>query len=73
MLDDDGDGLQYQEKGAEEKLEIELNKDEPTLLQGQSWFSINMFYVKIFKNLEGSSSRTTVLQSTLIEKREVRE
>ncbi|KAL0346701.1 UNVERIFIED_CONTAM: putative pre-splicing factor ATP-dependent RNA helicase DEAH5 [Sesamum calycinum] len=29
MFDEDGDGMLYQEEGAEEELEIELNEDEP--------------------------------------------
>nr|XP_010926652.1 probable pre-mRNA-splicing factor ATP-dependent RNA helicase DEAH5 isoform X2 [Elaeis guineensis] len=74
MFDDDGDGLLYQEEGAEEELEIELNEDEPAFLQGQSRFSIDMSPVKIFKNPEGSLSRAAALQSALIkERREVRE
>ncbi|KAG1330850.1 Helicase [Cocos nucifera] len=74
MFDDDGDGLLYQEEGAEEELEVELNEDEPAFLQGQSRFSIDMSPVKIFKNPEGSLSRAAALQSALIkERREVRE
>lgn len=73
-FDDDGDGLLYQEEGAEEELEVELNEDEPAFLQGQSRFSIDMSPVKIFKNPEGSLSRAAALQSALIkERREVRE
>ncbi|KAB1203687.1 putative pre-mRNA-splicing factor ATP-dependent RNA helicase [Morella rubra] len=34
--DEEGDGVLYQEEGAEEELEIELNEDEPAFLQGQS-------------------------------------
>ncbi|XP_038890443.1 probable pre-mRNA-splicing factor ATP-dependent RNA helicase DEAH5 [Benincasa hispida] len=72
--DDEGDGLLYQEEGAEEELEIELNEDEPAFLQGQSRYSIDMSPVKIFKNPEGSLSRAAALQSALIkERREVRE
>ncbi|XP_073116371.1 probable pre-mRNA-splicing factor ATP-dependent RNA helicase DEAH5 [Elaeis guineensis] len=74
MFDDDDDGMLYQEEGAEEELEIELNEDEPAFLQGQSRFSIDMSPVKIFKNPEGSLSRAAALQSALIkERREVRE
>ncbi|KAG0465381.1 hypothetical protein HPP92_019545 [Vanilla planifolia] len=74
MFDDEGDGMLYQEEGAEEELEIELNEDEPAFLQGQSRFSIDMSPVKIFKNPEGSLSRAAALQSALIkERREVRE
>ncbi|XP_058095795.1 probable pre-mRNA-splicing factor ATP-dependent RNA helicase DEAH5 [Magnolia sinica] len=74
MYDDDGDGMLYQEEGAEEELEIELNEDEPAFLQGQSRYSIDMSPVKIFKNPEGSLSRAAALQSALIkERREVRE
>lgn len=73
-FDDDGDGVLYQEEGAEEELEVELNEDEPAFLQGQSRFSIDMSPVKIFKNPEGSLSRAAALQSALIkERREVRE
>ncbi|KAL5213475.1 hypothetical protein ABZP36_024322 [Zizania latifolia] len=74
MFDEDGDGMIYQEEGAEEEQEIELNEDEPAFLQGQSRFSIDMSPVKIFKNPEGSLSRAAALQSALIkERREVRE
>ncbi|KAK9131772.1 hypothetical protein Scep_011300 [Stephania cephalantha] len=74
MYDDDGDGMLYQEEGAEEELEIELNEDEPAFLHGQSRYSIDMSPVKIFKNPEGSLSRAAALQSALIkERREVRE
>ncbi|XP_019173426.1 PREDICTED: probable pre-mRNA-splicing factor ATP-dependent RNA helicase DEAH5 [Ipomoea nil] len=74
MFDDEGDGLLYQEEGAEEELEIELNEDEPPFLQGQSRYSVDMSPVKIFKNPEGSLSRAAALQSALIkERREVRE
>ncbi|KAJ6810187.1 putative pre-mRNA-splicing factor ATP-dependent RNA helicase DEAH5 [Iris pallida] len=73
-FDEDGDGVLYQEEGAEEELEIELNEDEPAFLNGQSRFSIDMSPVKIFKNPEGSLSRAAALQSALIkERREVRE
>lgn len=34
MYNEDGDGMLYQEEGVEEELEIELNEDEPTFLQG---------------------------------------
>ncbi|KAF0935567.1 hypothetical protein E2562_034440, partial [Oryza meyeriana var. granulata] len=74
MFDEDGDGMLYQEEGAEEEQEIELNEDEPAFLQGQSRFSIDMSPVKIFKNPEGSLSRAAALQTALIkERREVRE
>lgn len=74
LYDDDGDGILYQEEGAEEELEIELNEDEPEFLQGQTRYSIDMSPVKIFKNPEGSLSRAAALQSALIkERREVRE
>ncbi|XP_014504690.1 probable pre-mRNA-splicing factor ATP-dependent RNA helicase DEAH5 [Vigna radiata var. radiata] len=72
--DEEGDGLLYQEEGAEEELEIELNEDEPAFLQGQSRYSMDMSPVKIFKNPEGSLGRAAALQSALIkERREVRE
>ncbi|XP_019182334.1 PREDICTED: probable pre-mRNA-splicing factor ATP-dependent RNA helicase DEAH5 [Ipomoea nil] len=74
MFDEEGDGMLYQEEGAEEELEIELNEDEPPFLQGQSRYSVDMSPVKIFKNPEGSLSRAAALQSALIkERREVRE
>ncbi|XP_016450532.2 putative pre-mRNA-splicing factor ATP-dependent RNA helicase DEAH5 [Nicotiana tabacum] len=74
MFDEEGDGVLYQEEGAEEELEIELNEDEPPFLQGQSRYSVDMSPVKIFKNPEGSLSRAAALQSALIkERREVRE
>ncbi|XP_010102178.2 probable pre-mRNA-splicing factor ATP-dependent RNA helicase DEAH5 [Morus notabilis] len=68
------DGLLYQEEGAEEELEIELNEDVPAFLNGQSRYSVDMSPVKIFKNPEGSLSRAAALQSALIKERmEVRE
>ncbi|CAN4082820.1 unnamed protein product [Withania somnifera] len=74
MFDEEGDGMLYQEEGAEEELEVELNEDEPPFLQGQSRYSVDMSPVKIFKNPEGSLSRAAALQSALIkERREVRE
>lgn len=73
-FDDEGDGMLYQEEGAEEELEIELNEDEPAFLQGQTRYSADMSPVKIFKNPEGSLGRAAALQSALIkERREVRE
>ncbi|CAL0323843.1 unnamed protein product [Lupinus luteus] len=72
--DEEGDGMLYQEEGAEEELEIEMNEDEPAFLQGQSRYSMDMSPVKIFKNPEGSLGRAAALQSALIkERREVRE
>ncbi|WJX72268.1 RNA helicase [Trifolium repens] len=47
--DDEGDGVMYQEEGAEEELEIEMNDDEPAFLQGQTRSSMDMSPVKIFK------------------------
>ncbi|GAB2291838.1 hypothetical protein Dimus_026089 [Dionaea muscipula] len=74
MFDEDTDGLLYQEEGAEEELEIELNEEEPPFLQGQTRYTVDMSPVKIFKNPEGSLSRAAALQSALIkERREVRE
>ncbi|KAL4290696.1 hypothetical protein GQ457_14G011790 [Hibiscus cannabinus] len=74
IYDEDGDGMLYQEEGAKEELEIEMNEDEPAFLQGQTRYSIDMSPVKIFKNPEGSLSRAAALQSALIkERREVRE
>ncbi|ESQ32832.1 hypothetical protein EUTSA_v100035631mg, partial [Eutrema salsugineum] len=72
--DEDGDGMLYQEEGAEEELEIEMNEDEPAFLQGQTRYSVDMSPVKIFKNPEGSLSRAAALQSALTkERREMRE
>ncbi|KAB9105013.1 hypothetical protein FH972_026973 [Carpinus fangiana] len=72
--DEEGDGLMYQEEGAEEELEIELNEDEPSFLRGQSRYSTDVSPVRIFKNPEGSLSRAAALQSALVkERREVRE
>ncbi|GKV42288.1 hypothetical protein SLEP1_g49706 [Rubroshorea leprosula] len=72
--DEEGDGVLYQEEGAEEEVEIELNEDEPAFLRGQTRSSVDMSPVRIFKNPEGSLSRAAALQSTLIKERtEVRE
>ncbi|KAH7843417.1 hypothetical protein Vadar_016393 [Vaccinium darrowii] len=74
MYDEETEGILYQEEGAEEELEIELNEDEPAFLRGQSRYSMDLSPVKIFKNPEGSLSRAAALQSALIkERREVRE
>ncbi|BFG21021.1 hypothetical protein CerSpe_072950 [Prunus speciosa] len=74
MYDEETDGMLYQEEGAEEELEIELNEDEPAFLNGQSRYSVDMSPVKIFKNPEGSLGCAAALQSALIkERREVRE
>ncbi|KAJ4836722.1 hypothetical protein Tsubulata_024007 [Turnera subulata] len=74
MCDEEGDGSLYQEEGAEEELEIEMNEDEPAFLHGQTRYSVDMSPVKIFKNPEGSLSCAATLQSALIkERREVRE
>ncbi|KAK9905350.1 hypothetical protein M0R45_000285 [Rubus argutus] len=74
MYDEETEGMLYEEEGAEEELEIELNEDEPAFLQGQSRYSVDTSPVKIFKNPEGSLSRAAALQSALIkERREVRE
>ncbi|CAB4268818.1 unnamed protein product [Prunus armeniaca] len=74
MYDEEIDGMLYQEKGAEEKLEIELNEDEPAFLNGQGRYSVDMSPVKIFKNPEGSLGRAVALRSALIkERRGVRE
>uniref|UniRef100_A0A0C9RQC4 RNA helicase n=1 Tax=Wollemia nobilis TaxID=56998 RepID=A0A0C9RQC4_9CONI len=74
MYDDDGDGLLYQEEGAEEELEIELNEDEPAFLQGQTRYSIDVSPVKIVKNPDGSLQRAAMTQSALSkERRELRE
>jgi ATP-dependent RNA helicase DHX8/PRP22 len=36
MFDEDGGGMMYQEEGAEQELEIELNEDEPAFFQGRT-------------------------------------
>ncbi|KAH0981120.1 hypothetical protein GBA52_008297 [Prunus armeniaca] len=69
MYDEEIDGMLYQEKGAEEKLEIELNEDEPAFLNGQGRYSVDMSPVKIFKNPEGSLGRAVALRSALIKER----
>ncbi|KAK0592791.1 hypothetical protein LWI29_025476 [Acer saccharum] len=69
MYDEEGDGMMYQEEGAEEELEIEMNEDEPAFLQGQTRYSVDVSPVKIFKNPEGSLSRAAALQSALIKER----
>ncbi|GLT99458.1 hypothetical protein SLE2022_168960 [Rubroshorea leprosula] len=72
--DEEGDGVLYQEEGAQEEVEIELNEDEPAFLRGQTRSSVDMSPVRIFKNPEGSLSRAAALQSALIKERgEVRE
>ncbi|CAG7898347.1 unnamed protein product, partial [Brassica rapa] len=69
--EEDGDGMFYQEEGAEEELEIEMNEEEPAFLQGHS---ADMSPVKIFRNPQGSLSRAAALQSALTkEKREMRD
>ncbi|OMO92552.1 hypothetical protein COLO4_17488 [Corchorus olitorius] len=74
MYDEEGDGMLYQEEGAEEELEIELNEDQPAFLNGQTRYSVDMSPVKIFKNPQGSLSRAAALRSALIkERRGVRE
>ncbi|XP_031270199.1 probable pre-mRNA-splicing factor ATP-dependent RNA helicase DEAH5 [Pistacia vera] len=73
MYDEEGDGLASEEENAEEELEIELNEDEPAFLNGHSKYSVDISPVKIFKNPEGSLSRSAALQSALIkERRELR-
>ncbi|PQM34083.1 hypothetical protein Pyn_38041 [Prunus yedoensis var. nudiflora] len=74
MYDEKTDGMLYQEEGAEEELEIELNEDEPAFLNEQSRYSVDMSPVRIFKNPEGSLGCAAALQSALIkERREVHE
>ncbi|BFG21024.1 hypothetical protein CerSpe_072980 [Prunus speciosa] len=74
VYDEETDGMLYQEEGAEEELEIELNEDEPAFLNGQSRYSVDMSPVKIFKNPEGSLGPAAALQSAIIkERREVHE
>lgn len=72
--DDDGGGILYQDEGAEEELEIELNEDEPAFLRGQTRYSIDVSPVKIVKNPDGSLQRAAMTQSALAkERRELRE
>lgn len=63
----------YQEEGAKEELEIDLNEDEPVFLQGHRRYSVDMSHVKILKNPEGSLSPATAVQYALNKCREVRE
>ncbi|KAF3456788.1 hypothetical protein FNV43_RR01442 [Rhamnella rubrinervis] len=65
MYYEEANGL-YQEEDAKEQLEVELNEDEPALLQGHSRYSVDMSHKKNFKNPEGSSSRAAAVQSALI-------
>ncbi|KAF0904588.1 hypothetical protein E2562_035687 [Oryza meyeriana var. granulata] len=67
--DEDGEGINYQEEGVEEDLEIELNEDEPAFLQGQGRSSIDMSPVRISKNPDGSLSRAVAVQSALVKER----
>ncbi|KAI7980911.1 putative pre-mRNA-splicing factor ATP-dependent RNA helicase DEAH5 [Camellia lanceoleosa] len=60
MYDVDGDGFLYQEEGAEEELEIELNEDEPIYARTEPILSRHVT-VKIFKNQEGSLSQAATL------------
>ncbi|KAI5084900.1 hypothetical protein GOP47_0001069 [Adiantum capillus-veneris] len=72
--DADGSGLLYQDEGAEEELEIELNEDEPAFLRGQTRYSIDVSPVKIVRNPDGSLQRAAMTQSALAkERRELRE
>lgn len=74
MYDEDGGGMLYQDEGAEEELEIELNEDEPAFLRGQTRYSIDVSPVKIVKNPDGSLQRAAMTQSALAkERRELRE
>jgi ATP-dependent RNA helicase DHX8/PRP22 len=74
MYDDDGGGMLYQDEGAEEELEIELNEDEPAFLRGQTRYSVDVSPVKIVKNPDGSLQRAAMTQSALAkERRELRE
>ncbi|KAF3510131.1 hypothetical protein F2Q69_00009709 [Brassica cretica] len=67
--DEDGVGMLYQEEGAEQELEIEMNEEEPAFLQGQTRCSADMSPVKIFRNPQGSLSRAAALQSALTKER----
>ncbi|CAM6098024.1 unnamed protein product [Calypogeia fissa] len=74
MYDDEGGGMLYQDEGAEEELEIELNEEEPAFLRGQTRYSIDVSPVKIVKNPDGSLQRAAMTQSALAkERRELRE
>uniref|UniRef100_A0A0E0PXH9 RNA helicase n=1 Tax=Oryza rufipogon TaxID=4529 RepID=A0A0E0PXH9_ORYRU len=71
--DEDSEGMNYQEEGVEEELEIELNEDEPAFLRGQGRSTIDVSPVRISTNPDGSLSRAAVLQSALIkERRDIR-
>ncbi|CAI9090918.1 OLC1v1025806C1 [Oldenlandia corymbosa var. corymbosa] len=73
MYFQDSDGLVFEEEGAEEEIEIELNEDEPAFLQGKSQYSVDASPVKILKNPDGCLSRAAALQSALVkETREIR-
>ncbi|CDY51665.1 BnaC03g67040D [Brassica napus] len=67
--DEDGVGMLYQEEGAEQEFEIEMNEEEPAFLQGQTRCSADMSPVKIFRNPQGSLSRAAALQSALTKER----
>jgi ATP-dependent RNA helicase DHX8/PRP22 len=72
-IDEDDDGVLYQEEELEEELEIELNEDEPAFLQGKGRSTADLSPVRISKNPEGSMSRAAALQSALVkERRDIR-
>ncbi|KAK9208431.1 hypothetical protein WN944_000785 [Citrus x changshan-huyou] len=72
--EEEEEGFASWAEGDEEELEIELSEDQPAFLQGQTRVSVDLSPVKVFKNPEGSLSRTAALQSALTkERREVRE
>jgi ATP-dependent RNA helicase DHX8/PRP22 len=72
VLDEDEEGMLYQEEEVEE-LEIELNQDEPPFLWGKGRSSSDMSPVRISMNPEGSMSRAAALQSALTkERRDIR-
>lgn len=66
-----GTELLYQDEGAEEQLEIELNEDEPAFLRGQTSYSRDLSPLKIVKNPEGSLQRAAMTQSALAQERRV--
>lgn len=72
--EEEEEGFASWAEGDEEELEIELSEDQPAFLQGQTRGSVDLSPVKVFKNPEGSLSRTAALQSALVkERRELRE
>lgn len=71
-LDEEHGVLNYEEN--EEELDIELRKDEPSFLTGQTNSSIELSPIRIVKNPEGSMNRSALTgQSLAKERREMRQ